>query len=87
MIVCDSGHLFSIELNSKEYLKSLALPSESGGDVLIEGFLGDIRSLSFTEGIMLEIEGTNGVLRLDLSKEELEELLPAGASLPGRSAT
>ena len=83
MIVCDSGHLFSIELNSKEYLKSLALPSESGGDVLIEGFLGDIRSLSFTEGIMLEIEGTNGVLRLDLSKEELEGLLPAVASLPG----
>lgn len=83
MIVCDSGHLFSIELNSKEYLKSLALPSESGGDVLIEGFLGDIRSLSFTEGIMLEIEGSNGVLRLDLSKEELEGLLPAVASLPG----
>ncbi len=87
MIVCDSGHLFSIELNSKEYLKSLALPSENGGDVLIEGFLGDIRSLSFTEGIMLEIEGTNGVLRLDLSKEELEELLPAGAPLPGGSMT
>ena len=85
MIVCDSGHLFSIELNSKEYLKSLALPSESIGDVLIEGFLGDIRSLSFADGIMLEIEGSNGVLRLDLSKEELLELLPAGASLHGGS--
>lgn len=77
-MVSNSGHMFSIELNSKGHLKTLALPSENGDSVLIEGFLGRLKGLSFAEGIMLQIEGTNGVLRMDLSEKELEELLPRG---------
>jgi len=71
-------HMFSIELKSKEHVKRVALPNENGGNVLIEGFLGKLQDLSFTEGIMLEIQGTNGTLRMDLKEEELKRLLPKG---------
>ena len=71
-------HMFSIELNSKEHVRRFALPNENGGNVLIEGFLGKLQDLNFTEGIMLEIQGTNGTLRMDLTEEEWKRLLPKG---------
>jgi len=74
-------HMFSIELKSKEHVKRVALSNENGGNVLIEGFLGKLQDLSFTEGIMLEIQGTNGTLRMDLSEKELERLLPKGTPI------
>ncbi len=76
--------MFSMELNSKRYVKSLSLVSEGQEGVLIEGFLGDLRRVGFSEGIMLEIEGTNGVLRVDLSEEELRDLFPRETAIPGR---
>ena len=72
----EDEHVFSIELKSKEHVKRWAIPNENGGNVLIEGFLGNLQGLSFTEGIMLEIQGTNGTLRMDLKEEELKRLLP-----------
>ena len=77
-------HMFSIELNSKEHVRRFALPNENGGNVLIEGFLGKLQSLSFTEGLMVEIQGTNGTLRMDLSEKELERLLPKGITIHKR---
>ncbi len=71
--------MFSIELKSKEYVKSLALQNAERGNVLIEGFLGKIENLNFTEGLMLEINGTNGSLKMDLSETELKRLLPKGS--------
>lgn len=75
-------HMFSIELKSKECIKQLALPSEHEGNVLIEGFLGTLKTLHFVEGIMLEIEGTNGCLRMDFSEDEWKELLSTGTLIP-----
>ena len=69
-------HMFSIELKSKEHVKSLSLQNTESGNVLIEGFLGKLENLSFAEGIMLEINGSNGCLRMDFSKKELKRLLP-----------
>jgi len=77
----ESEHMFSIELKSKEHVKRFAMPNENGGNVLIEGFLGKLQDLSFTEGIMLEIQGTNGTLRMDLSEKELERILPKGTTV------
>jgi len=77
----DDEHMFSIELKSKEHVKRVALPNENGGNVLIEGFLGKLLDLSFTEGIMLEVQGTNGTLRMDLSEKELERILPKGTTI------
>jgi hypothetical protein len=79
-------HMFSIELNSKEHVRRFALPNENGGNVLIEGFLGKLQSLSFTEGLMVEIQGINGTLRMDLSEKELERLLPKGITIHRRRA-
>ncbi len=68
-------HAFSIYLKSKEYLKRLSIPNESSDEVLIEGFIGELHTASLVEGAMLEIEGTNGSLRMDLNEDELLTLL------------
>ncbi len=68
-------HMFSIELKSKEHVKSLALTNDNEGSVLIEGFLGKLKNLSFTEDVLLEVEGANGCLRLGFCENELKGLL------------
>ena len=68
-------HTFSIELKSKEFLKRVAIPTEAGDNVLIEGFLGELKEIDLVEGVMLEIKGANGILRMDLKEEELNTLL------------
>ena len=68
-------HLFSIELKSRDFIKNLALHTNEAGKVLIEGFLGKLENLSLTEGLMLEINGVNGSLKMDLTEAELERLL------------
>ena len=67
-------HAFSIELKSKEYLKLVAMPNGAKDSVLIEGFFGDIELLDLVEGAMLELQGTNGTLKMDLKEEELNLL-------------
>lgn len=67
--------MFSIELKSKDFIKSLALPNDADDRVLIEGFLGELKELGIAEGLMLEIKGINGILRIDLKEEELRKLL------------
>ena len=71
-------HLFSIELKSRDFIKNLALQTSEAGKVLIEGFLGKLENLSLTEGLMLEINGVNGSLKMDLSEAELQRLLSKG---------
>ena len=77
--------MFSIELKSNEFVKSVALPHDNEGQVLIEGSLGKLKNLSFTEGVMLEIEGVNGSLRMDFSEEELKKLCPKGIVIQKKS--
>lgn len=67
-------HAFSIELRSKSYL-SLDQPKEVEGSVLIEGTLGELQSLMFVEGVMIELKGTRGVLRMDMTESEWNQLL------------
>ena len=76
--------MFSIELNSKEHVKSLSLANDDRNNVLIEGFLGKLTDVSFTEGIMLAIEGSNGILRMDLSEKELKKLLTKKTIIHGK---
>ena len=68
--------MFSIELKSLDHVKNLSLATDNNEAVLIEGFLGKLETIEFTEGIMLEINGTKGILRMDLSKKEWNALLP-----------
>ena len=74
------NHMFSIELNSKDFVKRLAMPNDSEDKVLIEGFLGEIKELTVIESVMLKITGVNGVLRLDLKEEELRKLFQPSAN-------
>jgi hypothetical protein len=62
---------FSIELKSKAHLKNIAITNGSSESVLIEGILGKLEIARFAEGIILEVIGKNGVLRVDLGEDEI----------------
>jgi hypothetical protein len=67
-------HAFSIELKSREHLKLVAIPNDTGDNVLIEGFLGELEAVDLVEDVMLEVRGTNGTLKMDLKEQELNKL-------------
>ena len=68
-------HTFSIEMNSNKHVKHISVSNESHDRVLFEGSLGELEELSMIEGAVLEVRGANGVLRIDLSEEELRKML------------
>ena len=68
-------HAFSIEMKSKKHVKHISLSNESHEHVLFEGSLGELEELSMVEGAVLEVRGANGVLRIDLSEDELWKML------------
>jgi len=68
-------HVFSIEMNSKKHVKSISISDDTRDRVLFEGNLGKLRGLSVTEGDVLELAGDNGVLRVSLTKEQLQQAL------------
>jgi hypothetical protein len=70
----EGNHAFSIELKSKEFLRNIMISNRTGETVLVEGFLGELEEVSLVEGAMLELRGSNGVLRVDLKEEELRRL-------------
>ena len=51
------------------------MSNESPDRVLFEGVLGELEELSMVGGAMLELKGSNGVLRIDLSEDELKKML------------
>jgi len=63
---------FSIELKSKEYLKTMNLANGECEGVVVEGTIGQLQSAQFTEGIVLEVVGQKGVLRIDLSPDQIK---------------
>lgn len=66
---------FSIELTSKKHVRHISVSNESHNRVLFEGFLGELEELALVEGAVLEVKGANGVLRIDLSEDELRKML------------
>ena len=48
---------------------------KENGHVFFEGFLGELKNVSMIEGVMLEIEGLNGILKLDITQGEVEKCL------------
>jgi hypothetical protein len=64
-------HAFSIELKSKDHLKSISLGNENNNHVVIEGLLGKLLDLKLIEDSMLQVRGANGTLRLDVSGKEI----------------
>lgn len=66
-------HSFSIEMGSKKNLSHISLSEESDG-VLIKGKLGELQEICHEEGLMVEIKGDLGVLRIDITEEELGKM-------------
>ena len=66
------GRMFSIDLVSRNSIKNASIDNERRHGVLLEGSLGELRSANFREdGSVFEIAGTEGVLRVDLRRDEL----------------
>ncbi len=65
--------VFSVELNSKRNLKNVTLTNGSCDNVLVEGTLGELVQATFKEGIILEVIGRNGTLRIDLGEDEISK--------------
>lgn len=70
----DKERVFSVELNSKRNLKNVTLTNGSSDTVLVEGTIGQLLHATFKEGVILEVMGKNGVLRIDLSGDEIKKL-------------
>jgi hypothetical protein len=66
---------FSVEMDSKNHVRSLIVSDESHGKVLIEGNLGELKELEMVEEIVLQMKGTKGTLRVDLEKRDIRKLL------------
>ena len=66
-------HSFSVEMKSKDAVNTLSFIEKENGVVLFEGFLGKLENISLVEDVMLEIEGKNGVIKLDITAQEIEK--------------
>jgi hypothetical protein len=65
--------VFSVELKSKKYLKSVSFTNDSADSVLLEGSIGELVKATFKEGVILEVIGENGTLRVDLQELEISQ--------------
>ncbi len=70
---CSEMRFFWVELKSKSDLKNVALTNGSSDSVLLEGTIGELIKAEFADGILLEVIGNNGVLRIDLGEEEIQK--------------
>jgi hypothetical protein len=68
-------HAFSVEMKSKEYIKTISVSNGPQEGVLFEGFLGELKELGMVEEVILEVKGSNGTLRIDLDEGELRKIL------------
>jgi len=64
------GRYFSIQMNSKQNLDKIIVDDGQKG-ILVEGDFGDLIDLSLLEDKLLEIQFSNGVLRLEVNNSEL----------------
>jgi hypothetical protein len=68
-------HSFSIEMKSEHCVRKMSFFDKENGKVFFEGFLGKLENVAMVEGVMLEIEGRNGILKLDITQQEMEKCL------------
>ena len=69
----NNERFFCIELKSKTHLRTVAMASGSSEGVLIEGMLGELQYVGFAEGIVLELVGSYGIMRIDIGADEIKK--------------
>lgn len=77
-------HSFSVEMNSRKYLQRMSISQNHVDHVLFEGNLGKLEKLTMVEEAVLVFKGSNGILRLDLSQDELKALVSEARSKEDR---
>ena len=70
---------FSVELASRQGLVAMTMAGSSDEGVFIEGTIGELVRITFLEGIIFEVTGREGTLRLDLGVDEMEHMLQSKA--------
>ena len=65
---------FSVELKTKQNLRNVALNNGVTENVLIEGTIGEFSGASFVAEDILEVVGSEGVLRVNVAKQEIMEV-------------
>lgn len=68
-------HSFSVDLKTEGAVKRMFFLDIENVQVFFEGSLGKLTSINMVEGVMLEIEGDNGTLKLDITKKEIEQCI------------
>ena len=72
-------HSFSVEMKSERAVRKMSLSENKNEHFFFEGYLGKLENVSVIEGLMLQIDGVNGTLRLDITEQELQMgLYPKG---------
>ncbi len=66
---------FSAVLDSKKQVKNITLSDNVNQKVFFEADIGQLEEVKFTEGLLLEVVGTKGVLRIDLPVETLRKVV------------
>ena len=69
----ENERFFSVELKSKVNLKNITLTNGGQENVLVEGSIGELQRAEFSEGIILEVVGDKGVLRINLSQDDIKQ--------------
>jgi hypothetical protein len=70
---------FSVELDSKAQLSNVSLSEGNNRLAFIGGTIGLLKSVHFVEGVVLEVTGDKGVLRVDLCEEEIVKTRDSGS--------
>ena len=68
----EKERFFSVELKSKANLKNVTLTNSRHENVLIEGTVGQLQHASFVDGVVLEVVCDKGVLRINLTPDEIK---------------
>jgi hypothetical protein len=66
---------FSVEIESKKHITNISISNKPHKRVLVEGFLGEFSEIEMIENTLIQFKGAYGVLRIDLSKDELWQKL------------
>ena len=69
----ENERFFSVELKSKANLKNVTLTNWGQENVLVEGSIGELQRAEFSEDVILEVVGDKGVLRINLSLDDIKQ--------------
>jgi hypothetical protein len=64
-------HSFSVEMKSEKAVRKMSLSENENEHFFFEGYLGKLENVFVIEGMMLQMDGANGTLRLDITEQEL----------------